>query len=180
MSFLHLNCQKHPEPFFALARELYPGQFKVWNTLYVEKYIHQIRNISDKTGLIFVLFIICIVQPTVCHYFIKLLKDKGLLRRCYSQVWKRQVFPQLFPWIYWHWYVCDQSEYWHSGARGWPPGRWPHWSSRNVLHVPLCQLLLPEGIHAGLDEGYFSLEFDILKPPMTKILKSFKPSTSDF
>ncbi|XP_056139119.1 NAD-dependent protein deacetylase sirtuin-2 [Lampris incognitus] len=43
--------KKHPEPFFALARELYPGQFK----------------------------------PTVCHYFMKLLKDKGLLRRCYSQ-----------------------------------------------------------------------------------------------
>ncbi|KAK5868278.1 hypothetical protein PBY51_009307 [Eleginops maclovinus] len=43
--------KKHPEPFFALARELYPGQFK----------------------------------PTICHYFIKLLKDKGHLRRCYSQ-----------------------------------------------------------------------------------------------
>ncbi|KAG7470788.1 hypothetical protein MATL_G00117430 [Megalops atlanticus] len=43
--------KKHPEPFFALAKELYPGQFK----------------------------------PTVCHYFIKLLKDKGLLQRCYSQ-----------------------------------------------------------------------------------------------
>ncbi|XP_015196298.1 NAD-dependent protein deacetylase sirtuin-2 isoform X1 [Lepisosteus oculatus] len=43
--------KKHPEPFFALARELYPGQFK----------------------------------PTVCHYFIRMLKDKGLLRRCYSQ-----------------------------------------------------------------------------------------------
>uniref|UniRef100_A0A667Y471 NAD-dependent protein deacetylase n=1 Tax=Myripristis murdjan TaxID=586833 RepID=A0A667Y471_9TELE len=43
--------KRHPEPFFALAKELYPGQFK----------------------------------PTVCHYFMKLLKDKGLLRRCYSQ-----------------------------------------------------------------------------------------------
>lgn len=43
--------KKHPEPFFALARELYPGQFK----------------------------------PTVCHYFMKMLKDKGLLTRCYSQ-----------------------------------------------------------------------------------------------
>ncbi|KAL0972792.1 hypothetical protein UPYG_G00194820 [Umbra pygmaea] len=43
--------KKHPEPFFALARELYPGQFK----------------------------------PTVCHYFIKMLKEKGLLKRCYSQ-----------------------------------------------------------------------------------------------
>ncbi|XP_026797015.3 NAD-dependent protein deacetylase sirtuin-2 [Pangasianodon hypophthalmus] len=43
--------KKHPEPFFALARELYPGQFK----------------------------------PTVCHYFIRMLKDKGLLKRCYSQ-----------------------------------------------------------------------------------------------
>ncbi|XP_023667988.1 NAD-dependent protein deacetylase sirtuin-2 [Paramormyrops kingsleyae] len=43
--------KKHPEPFFALAKELYPGQFK----------------------------------PTVCHYFIRMLKDKGLLRRCYSQ-----------------------------------------------------------------------------------------------
>ncbi|XP_029301411.1 NAD-dependent protein deacetylase sirtuin-2 [Cottoperca gobio] len=43
--------KKHPEPFFALARELYPGQFK----------------------------------PTICHYFMKLLKDKGHLRRCYSQ-----------------------------------------------------------------------------------------------
>lgn len=44
--------KKHPEPFFALARELYPGQFK----------------------------------PTVCHYFLRMLKDKGLLTRCYSQV----------------------------------------------------------------------------------------------
>ncbi|KAJ8414525.1 hypothetical protein AAFF_G00037270 [Aldrovandia affinis] len=43
--------KKNPEPFFALAKELYPGQFK----------------------------------PTVCHYFIRMLKDKGLLRRCYSQ-----------------------------------------------------------------------------------------------
>ncbi|XP_032632164.1 NAD-dependent protein deacetylase sirtuin-2 [Chelonoidis abingdonii] len=43
--------KQHPEPFFALARELYPGQFK----------------------------------PTVCHYFIRLLKEKGLLLRCYTQ-----------------------------------------------------------------------------------------------
>ncbi|XP_008255379.3 NAD-dependent protein deacetylase sirtuin-2 isoform X1 [Oryctolagus cuniculus] len=43
--------KKHPEPFFALAKELYPGQFK----------------------------------PTTCHYFMRLLKDKGLLLRCYTQ-----------------------------------------------------------------------------------------------
>ncbi|CAO2626162.1 NAD-dependent protein deacetylase sirtuin-2, partial [Lemmus lemmus] len=43
--------KKHPEPFFALAKELYPGQFK----------------------------------PTICHYFIRLLKEKGLLLRCYTQ-----------------------------------------------------------------------------------------------
>ncbi|XP_070805708.1 NAD-dependent protein deacetylase sirtuin-2 isoform X2 [Pituophis catenifer annectens] len=43
--------KKNPDPFFTLARELYPGQFK----------------------------------PTVCHYFIRLLKDKGLLLRCYTQ-----------------------------------------------------------------------------------------------
>lgn len=43
--------KKHPEPFFALAKELYPGQFK----------------------------------PTLCHYFIRLLKEKGLLVRCYTQ-----------------------------------------------------------------------------------------------
>ncbi|KAA8593773.1 hypothetical protein FQN60_004607 [Etheostoma spectabile] len=43
--------EKHPEPFFALAKELYPGQFK----------------------------------PTICHYFMKLLKDKGHLKRCYTQ-----------------------------------------------------------------------------------------------
>nr|XP_008538603.1 PREDICTED: NAD-dependent protein deacetylase sirtuin-2 [Equus przewalskii] len=43
--------KKHPEPFFALAKELYPGQFK----------------------------------PTVCHYFLRLLKEKGLLLRCYTQ-----------------------------------------------------------------------------------------------
>ncbi|XP_053123149.1 NAD-dependent protein deacetylase sirtuin-2 [Hemicordylus capensis] len=43
--------KQHPEPFFALARELYPGQFK----------------------------------PTLCHYFIRLLKEKGLLLRCYTQ-----------------------------------------------------------------------------------------------
>ncbi|XP_062494368.1 NAD-dependent protein deacetylase sirtuin-2 isoform X2 [Pezoporus occidentalis] len=43
--------KEHPEPFFALARELYPGQFK----------------------------------PTLCHYFMRLLQDKGLLLRCYTQ-----------------------------------------------------------------------------------------------
>ncbi|XP_012512431.1 PREDICTED: NAD-dependent protein deacetylase sirtuin-2 [Propithecus coquereli] len=43
--------KKHPEPFFALAKEFYPGQFK----------------------------------PTVCHYFIRLLKEKGQLLRCYTQ-----------------------------------------------------------------------------------------------
>lgn len=43
--------KQHPEPFFALAKELYPGQFK----------------------------------PTICHYFMRLLKDKGLLKRCYTQ-----------------------------------------------------------------------------------------------
>nr|KAF6411742.1 sirtuin 2 [Rousettus aegyptiacus] len=43
--------KKHPEPFFALAKELFPGQFK----------------------------------PTLCHYFIRLLKEKGLLLRCYTQ-----------------------------------------------------------------------------------------------
>uniref|UniRef100_A0A3Q2ZQI0 NAD-dependent protein deacetylase n=1 Tax=Kryptolebias marmoratus TaxID=37003 RepID=A0A3Q2ZQI0_KRYMA len=43
--------KKHPEPFFTLARELYPGQFK----------------------------------PTICHYFMKMMKDKGLLKRCYTQ-----------------------------------------------------------------------------------------------
>uniref|UniRef100_A0A8C9AIV5 NAD-dependent protein deacetylase sirtuin-2 n=1 Tax=Prolemur simus TaxID=1328070 RepID=A0A8C9AIV5_PROSS len=43
--------KKHPEPFFALAKEFYPGQFK----------------------------------PTVCHYFMRLLKEKGQLLRCYTQ-----------------------------------------------------------------------------------------------
>lgn len=45
--FLH-----RPEPFFALAKELYPGNFK----------------------------------PTPVHYFIRLLHDKGLLLRNYTQV----------------------------------------------------------------------------------------------
>ncbi|KAM8793979.1 NAD-dependent protein deacetylase sirtuin-2 [Eudromia elegans] len=43
--------KQHPEPFFTLAKELYPGQFK----------------------------------PTACHYFMRLLRDKGLLLRCYTQ-----------------------------------------------------------------------------------------------
>lgn len=43
--------KQNPEPFFALARELYPGQFK----------------------------------PTICHYFMRLMKEKGLLLRCYTQ-----------------------------------------------------------------------------------------------
>lgn len=41
----------NPQPFFTLAKELYPGKFK----------------------------------PTPCHYFIKLLHDKGLLLRHYTQ-----------------------------------------------------------------------------------------------
>lgn len=48
--------------------------------------------------------------------------------------------------------MCNYSEYWHSGAGGGPWGRRPNWSSRNVLHVPLCQLLLPQGVQPGLDE----------------------------
>ncbi len=43
--------RKQPKPFFSLAKELYPGNFK----------------------------------PTPCHNFIKLLNDKGLLLRHYTQ-----------------------------------------------------------------------------------------------
>lgn len=43
--------KENPEPFFALAKELYPGVFK----------------------------------PTLGHYFLKLLDEKGLLLRAYSQ-----------------------------------------------------------------------------------------------
>lgn len=42
---------KSPEPFYMLAKELYPGSYK----------------------------------PTTTHYFMKLLHDKGLLKRCYTQ-----------------------------------------------------------------------------------------------
>nr|CAD7454343.1 unnamed protein product [Timema tahoe] len=41
----------NPQPFFTLAKELYPGTFK----------------------------------PTVCHYFVRLLYEKGLLLRHYTQ-----------------------------------------------------------------------------------------------
>lgn len=41
----------NPKPFFALAKELYPGKYK----------------------------------PNIVHYFVKLLNDKGLLLRCYTQ-----------------------------------------------------------------------------------------------
>eukprot|EP00095_Tigriopus_kingsejongensis_P000011 snap_masked-scaffold342_size201858-processed-gene-1.5 protein:Tk00011 transcript:snap_masked-scaffold342_size201858-processed-gene-1.5-mRNA-1 annotation:"nad-dependent protein deacetylase sirtuin-2" len=43
--------KNHPEPFFHLAKELYPGQF----------------------------------QPTPSHYFVKILEEKGLLVRHYTQ-----------------------------------------------------------------------------------------------
>jgi NAD+-dependent protein deacetylase sirtuin 2 len=43
--------RKKPEPFFLLARELYPGHF----------------------------------SPTPTHHFLRLLHDKGLLLRCYTQ-----------------------------------------------------------------------------------------------
>lgn len=43
--------RENPQPFFALAKELYPGQFK----------------------------------PTPCHYFVRLLHEKGLLLRHYTQ-----------------------------------------------------------------------------------------------
>ncbi|KAG8579681.1 hypothetical protein GDO81_011003 [Engystomops pustulosus] len=41
----------HPEPFFTLAKELYPGKYK----------------------------------PNIVHYFLRLLHNKGLLLRCYTQ-----------------------------------------------------------------------------------------------
>lgn len=43
--------EKNPQPFYSLAKELYPGNFK----------------------------------PTPCHYFIKLLNEKGILQRLYTQ-----------------------------------------------------------------------------------------------
>lgn len=43
--------RRNPDPFFALAKELYPGNFK----------------------------------PTPCHYFVRLLHEKGLLLRHYTQ-----------------------------------------------------------------------------------------------
>ncbi|KAJ3244853.1 NAD-dependent protein deacetylase sirtuin-2 [Chytriomyces hyalinus] len=43
--------RKSPQPFFTLAKELYPGCFR----------------------------------PTVCHYFIRLLAEEGMLLRCYTQ-----------------------------------------------------------------------------------------------
>lgn len=43
--------RRNPQPFFALAKELYPGNFK----------------------------------PTPCHYFVRLLHEKGLLLRHYTQ-----------------------------------------------------------------------------------------------
>ena len=43
--------RENPSPFYMLARELFPGQYR----------------------------------PTVTHHFIKLLHDKGLLLRCFSQ-----------------------------------------------------------------------------------------------
>lgn len=43
--------RRNPQPFYTLAKELYPGNFK----------------------------------PTPCHYFVKLLHDKGLLLRHYTQ-----------------------------------------------------------------------------------------------
>uniref|UniRef100_H2ZEV4 NAD-dependent protein deacetylase n=1 Tax=Ciona savignyi TaxID=51511 RepID=H2ZEV4_CIOSA len=43
--------KKNPQPFYTLAKELYPGNFK----------------------------------PTTSHYFIKLLEQKGLLKRAYTQ-----------------------------------------------------------------------------------------------
>lgn len=49
--------QRNPQPFFTLAKELYPGSFK----------------------------------PTVCHYFIRLLSEKGLLLRHYTQVGSQRL-----------------------------------------------------------------------------------------
>ncbi|CAG9466880.1 unnamed protein product [Pedinophyceae sp. YPF-701] len=43
--------RKHPQPFYMLAKELFPGQYK----------------------------------PTATHYFIRLLHERGLLRRCFTQ-----------------------------------------------------------------------------------------------
>ncbi|KAG8232887.1 hypothetical protein J437_LFUL004757 [Ladona fulva] len=43
--------KENPQPFFTLAKELYPGSFK----------------------------------PTICHYFLRLLNDKGFLLRHYTQ-----------------------------------------------------------------------------------------------
>lgn len=43
--------QQHPEPFYELCKEMWPGKY----------------------------------QPTICHHFLRMLADKGLLHRVYTQ-----------------------------------------------------------------------------------------------
>ncbi|XP_054367375.1 NAD-dependent protein deacetylase sirtuin-2 isoform X3 [Mirounga angustirostris] len=76
--------KKHPEPFFALAKELYPGQFKVNQPERLEHFpaggdAWPLGSVT--TGVV----PLAPLQPTVCHYFIRLLKEKDLLLRCYTQ-----------------------------------------------------------------------------------------------
>lgn len=73
-------------------------------------------------------------------------------------------------------HVCVHSEYWHSWAGGRPRGRRSHWSSRNVLHLSLCQLLLPRGVQPGLDERCILFAFLMLELELW--LEPFRTLTS--
>ncbi len=65
--------KQNPKPFFHLAKELYPALFKVSGYCNL---IGSTKNITFHP------------QPTLCHYFIRLLAEEGLLLRNYTQVFK--------------------------------------------------------------------------------------------
>lgn len=52
MSLFQIFSQKHPEPFFALAKELYPGQFKVWLTVYGPLCILRLLFLKNKKSIL--------------------------------------------------------------------------------------------------------------------------------
>ncbi|PSN36517.1 NAD-dependent protein deacetylase sirtuin-2 [Blattella germanica] len=111
--------RENPQPFFTLAKELYPGSFK----------------------------------PTTCHYFIRLLNEKGLLLRHYTQVCGAPSNDVSYATVSQKEISNTDSsisEHRHAGASGWAARREDRGGPRHVPHLPLPGM--QAGVHLGLDE----------------------------
>lgn len=99
LSIAHSYFRENPKPFYMLAKELFPGQYKVRGCIErvsspyfgflvsIPHVLHHclLHSLESIRSFCVVVVRFFITQPTKSHFFIKLMDQKGLLLRNYTQ-----------------------------------------------------------------------------------------------